>query len=47
MNDNLEENLLDDEGGATGRNTDILAHGEKISESLGKFKAASPIILAT
>lgn len=43
-NDNLEENLLDDE---THRShpTDVISHGEKIAEGIGKVKCINPNLL--
>lgn len=43
-NDNLEENLLDDESHRS-PNTDIISHGEKIAECLGKVKCINPTLL--
>ena len=42
--DNLEENLLDDETHRE-KNSDIITHGEKIGESLGKVKCMNPNLL--
>jgi hypothetical protein len=43
-NDNLEENLLDDETHRE-KSSDIISHGEKIAESLGKVKCINPNLL--
>jgi hypothetical protein len=46
LQDPMEENLLDDEGGHTHRSQDIIAHGEKIAEQLEKIKTANPNVLS-
>lgn len=46
LQDHMEENLLDDEGGHTNRCQDIIAHGEKIAEQLEKIKTANPNVLS-
>ena len=44
--DNLEENLLDDEAVNQGGNRmDIISHGERIAEGLGKVKCINPNLL--
>lgn len=44
--DALDDNLLNDDlGGAGGKNVDIIAHGEKIAELLGKVRAMNPNVL--
>lgn len=43
-NDNLEENLLDDETHRT-HPTDVISHGEKIAEGIGKVKCINPNLL--
>ena len=45
-NDNLEENLLDDDTHRQ-QSTDIISHGEKIAESLGKVKCINPNLLSS
>lgn len=43
----LDDDLLnDDVGGGAGKNVDIIAHGEKIADLLGKVKAINPNVLA-
>ena len=43
-NDNMEENLLDDDSHRV-QSSDIISHGEKIAESLGKVKCMNPNLL--
>lgn len=46
-NDNLDDDLLNDDAGAASRNFDIINHGEKIAEQLGKVKTINPNLLAS
>ena len=46
-NDGLDDNLLNDDAGVTGKQTDIINHGEKIAEMLGKVKCINPNVLAS
>lgn len=45
--DNLEDNLLDDDAGPNGKPQDIITHGEKMAENLGKVKTMNPTLLAS
>ena len=46
-NENLDDDLLNDDAGAASRNFDIINHGEKIAEQLGKVKTINPNLLAS
>ena len=43
----MEENLLDDDAAAGGNKADIITHGERIAELLGKVKTINPNLLAS
>ena len=46
-NDGLDDDLLNDDAGVTGKSTDIINHGEKIADLLGKVKTINPNVLAS